>query len=565
MPSKYDMGKLVEDNPRIRKRRSYIPGMKHKAQLDFNAGLLVPMDKPLEVLPGDTFKLKHSLKIRMTNPPRVPVMDQLVLDLYFFYAPCRILWENFDKFITGDTGTDWTKISDLTIPQLECTDFVQGSLLDYLGCSNYGYTSTEGGATVAHNWSVNALPVRMYYSVWNHYFRFEPLQSELYFSLGDSNVTQSATTSTLIGYYYSGNLTSFYSGVRSEAVSKCVLMPVNKLADYFTRALPQPQAGPDVQILGLDNTILSDSTGLIFGATGDMQADEGLSWENNGLSSTVYGSESNNRIGSISGSLTGITGNTIRDFRMAMAIDQLLTVDARYGRRINEYSIGHYGVNVPDYRIDFPEFLSHRRVYLNVNQVIQSSASESNSPQGNVGAWSDTIDSSFDFVKSFVEHGYIMALGCVRVLNRTYSQGLDRLWTRISRFDFYDPLLANISDLPVYVSQLYAQLSATNEVTSIFGYQEAWADYKYVSNHIANHCRPESPNTISVWNYAEYYSSRPYLSEEWLAEDISVINRTMYLEASNTVSQFIIDIYYDYDVYRTMPLHSLPGGLTNSW
>lgn len=564
-----EMGRLVEDNPTIKKRRSYIPYMKHKSQLDFNAGLLVPMDKPLEVLPGDTFKLSHKLRIRMSNPPKVPVFDLLVFDLYFFYTPCRILWDNFDKFITGDTGTDWTKISDLSIPICSIeSSFAPGSLLDFLGLYHGDFTESS--------WAVNALPFRAYYSIWNHFFRYEPLQSEVYFGTGDTqvDVDSSSTIANNISSYYSGHLSDYMSAVRADAVGSMLLMPVNKLPDYFTRCLPSPAAGPDISLLGVNNLSMLGNLGYSsedgYGFIGVKDYEETIS----GNAEPIQGFNMGGTIGNaavLSGEafaltdfkLAGITGNTIRDLRQAFAIDQLLTLDARYGRRINEYSIGHYGVNVPDYRIDFPEFLSHKRVYLNINQVIQSSASEVSSPQGNVGAWSETFDQDFDFVKSFVEHGYIMSVGCVRVLNRTYSQGIDKLWRRFTRFDFYDPALANISDQVVYKEQLFTDDPDTLGVP--FGYQEAWAEYKYAGNHIANHMRPNVSNTLAVWNYAEYYSEAPTLSEEWIIEDASVIDRTMYLISSNTVSQFIIDIFFDYDCYRTMPLHTLPGSLTNSW
>lgn len=563
--SKYDM-RLVTDNPKINKRRSYIPNLSHKSQIDFNPGFLVPLDRPWEILPGDTWKVKHSLKIRMTNPPKVPVMDQLVLDIYYFYVPFRIVWSNFDKFITGDTGTDWEKISDLTIPKLEIEGpFVTGDLLDFLGV--FHADSSDSAIYI------NALPIRGYYDIWNWYFRYEPLQEELYFSKGDSAVTYDHVyVASSINDAYDNSYFDYMDGLRSNAVENPLLAPVNKLDDYFTRVLPKPQAGPDINILGLNDVVLGtkDRNGDSLLAYSDTNFEAAV------LSSSVsgYGSNGSNvasldfsdlqsSIVGISGQFNGVTGNTIRDLRMAFALDSLLTIDARYGRRINEYSIGHYGVTVPDFRVDMPEFLSHKRIYINVNQVIQSSSTTADSPQGNVGAWSETVDSGFDFVKSFVEHGLVYSLGCVRVLNRTYSQGIDKMFTRNTRFDFYIPALANISDTPVYINQLYDTFG--EHFMDVFGYQEAWADYKYLPNHVANHMRPQVANTLAIYNYAEYYASVPTLSEAWIIEPANELDRTMYLEASSIVSHFVLDIYYNIEAYRTMPLHSLPGTLTNSW
>lgn len=563
--SKYDM-RLVTDNPKINKRRSYIPNLSHKSQIDFNPGFLVPLDRPWEILPGDTWKVKHSLKIRMTNPPKVPVMDQLVLDLYYFYVPFRIVWTNFDKFITGDTGTDWEKISDLTVPLLEIEGpFVSGDLLDFLGV--YHADSTNSPIYI------NALPIRGYYDIWNWYFRYEPLQEELYFSKGNSLVTYDHSyVASSINDPYDNAYFDYMDGLRSNAVENPLLAPVNKLDDYFTRVLPKPQAGPDINILGLNNVVLSSGSsdmGLkILTDSNVRAAEEFLVIDPHDSSLTgnygLLGSSPSGYIPyGISGQFNGVTGNTIRDLRMAFALDSLLTIDARYGRRINEYTIGHYGVTVPDFRVDMPEFLSHKRIYINVNQVIQSSSTTVDSPQGNVGAWSETVDSGFDFVKSFVEHGLVYSLGCVRVLNRTYSQGLDKMFTRNTRFDFYIPALANISDTPVYINQLYDTLG--EHFMDVFGYQEAWAEYKYLPNHVANHMRPQVQNTLAIYNYAEYYASVPTLSEAWIIEPASELDRTMYLEASSTVSHFVLDIYYNIEAYRTMPLHSLPGTLTNSW
>lgn len=561
--SKYDM-RLVTDNPKINKRRSYIPNLSHKSQIDFNPGFLVPLDRPWEILPGDTWKVKHSLKIRMTNPPKVPVMDQLVFDIYYFYVPFRIVWTNFDKFITGDTGTDWEKISDLVVPKLQIeSPFVSGDLLDFLGVFH--------GDSTDSSIFINALPIRGYYDIWNWYFRYEPLQEELYIYKGDSNIDYigSVTMSELIDLPYSNDYAIYMENLRSDPQENPLLAPVNKLDDYFTRVLPKPQAGPDINILGLNNVVLGVSDPLNDSLVGifDTSYSDNTNYSINafveaGKTSGNLGSTLGGLVG-ISGQFAGVTGNTIRDLRMAFALDSLLTIDARYGRRINEYTIGHYGVTVPDFRVDMPEFLSHKRIYINVNQVIQSSSTTADSPQGNVGAWSETVDSGFDFVKSFVEHGLVYSLGCVRVLNRTYSQGIDKMFTRNTRFDFYIPALANISDTPVYINQLYDTFG--EHFMDVFGYQEAWADYKYLPNHVANHMRPQVQNTLAIYNYAEYYSSVPTLSEAWIIEPANELDRTMYLEASSIVSHFVIDIYFNIEAYRTMPLHSLPGTLTNSW
>nr|QXN72857.1 MAG: major capsid protein [Microvirus sp.] len=569
MASKYDMGKLVMDNPSLHKRRSYVPNLSYHSQFDMNAGLLYPMSAPIEVLPSDTFKVKHALKIRMTNPPKVPVMDQLVFDMYWFYVPNRIVWSNYDDFFTGNVGTRWNTISDKTIPVVElnattCT----GSLFDLMGCF------VDLGPYPGGSYFVNALPFRGYKSIWNYYFRFESLQDEIYFPLDDSNESaDDEHIATYVGAYYT-NLSDYLTYVTT---GKFVLAPVNKLPGYYERALPMPQASPDVEILGLNNAIfggnyqpdssLTDPHGLQFNFDKDVAEYGIMTYEPSSLSKSTLlfaQGETNSYLQSISGSLTGITGNTIRDLRYAFMLQHLYELDATWGRRVNEYTEGHFGTNVPDYRLDQPEFLSHKRVYIGINQVIQSSSSTEASPQGNVGAWSDTIDTGFDFVKSFCENGFLIPVCCIRILNHTYSQGLQKLWTRSDRLDFYDPVFAGLGDMPIYTHELFAH--STTPQNAIFGYQESWAEYKWLPNHVAGHCRPNVANSLAVWNYSEYFTSRPYLDATWVLEGCSTIDRTMYLESSTTVSQFIVDCYFDIGAYRCMPLHNIMNAsLTNSW
>lgn len=576
--SNMDM-RLVQDNPSVNKKRSYIPFMKHKSQFDFNKGLLVPMDRPWEVLPGDTWKVKHALKMRMTNPPKVPVMDQLVLDIFFFYTPLRILWNEFDKFITGDVGTDWTQVSTLTVPTLVFAGsgtnsvYEKGSLLDYLGCpvNNTNNSSFKFG--------VNALPIRGYYKIWNWWFRYESMQEELYiyegsnnenYDVGNGSISWQGTPPAMSDIYSASTVDNYMLGLRANATKCCWLAPVCKLPDVFTRCLPQPLAAPDVEIMDFSDFNI---TNFVIGGTSNADRVYGgfssapslasldVTVSSGSIGQFGQGPKSLYSIGgtafSNGGVVSGITGNTIRDLRTAIQIEQIFTLEARFSRRLPDWSIAMFATNVPDFRVQQPEMLGRKRIYVNVNQVIQSSSSVTNSPQGNVGAWSDTIDSGFDFVKSFCEFGYIYSLCCVRVLNRTYSQGIDKMYSRSTRFNFYMPPLANISDQPVGKRELFNQYMAGGN--PVFGYQEAWYDYKYLPNHVANHCRPDVSNTIAIWNYGEYYSGVPSFSESFIIEPTYDIDRTMYLSSSITVSQFLMDIVFDIDCYRVMPLHSVAG------
>lgn len=551
--------------PQVKRGRTK-HNLSHTSHTDINVGLLYPLDAPMEVVPGDTFNIKQRTIVRMSNPPQVPVMDTLRMDIYYFYVPYRVIWNDWDKFIANDNGTDWDSDISVTFPTLTFSSdagikFPVGSLADFLGFSP-NVTIPSG--------KVSILPFRGYYKIWNDYFRYEPLQQSISESYGASLfVAASAWTSAQItgGLSYSYHISNYKTGIYSSTIA-LALAPVNRLGDYFSRCLPKPSKGEDV-LLNLsipesfDASTLPSVNGLFSGQhTGDLKTDYDFT-DNVGSYANLYGMSIADYGSSKLQGFANLYGGSVSDLINAFAVYKLQTTDARYGSRIVEFTQGHYGVNVPDERVDRAELIGWNHFDLNVNQVTQTSSTASTEYLGTPGATSVTNHFASYVNKSFVEFGLIYCLGCVRVKHHTYAQGVSKLFSKVNRFDYYFNEFANLVDQPVYAREIYATFTtpADSWDTEIWGYNEVYADYKYIPSRVSHHMRPDVSNTLAVWTYTDNYTSTPYFSESWLYEPQSNVDRTMFLTASETVSQFIVDAGFFIDAYREVPLHSQPASL----
>ena len=246
---------------------------------------------------------------------------------------------------------------------------------------------------------------------------------------------------------------------------------------------------------------------------------------------------------------------TINELRQAIAIQHILEADARGGTRYVELLAHEFGVTSPDSRLQRSEYIGGSCVPININQVIQTSATDGTSPQGNTAAYSMTTSRDKMVSYSAVEHGYIIGLACIRV-DHSYQQGLSRMWTRKGRFDFYHPILANLSEMAVLNQEIYAQGTAKD--TEVFGYQEAWADYRYHPNIVTGEMRSNYAQSLDAWHYADHYEQLPMLSSTWIQEGTENIDRTLAVQAE-TSHQFIADFYFDQIWTRPMPIYSVPG------
>lgn len=526
-----------------------------KFQRDFNLlttmneGDLVPIYLD-EVLPADTFKINLNALVRMATP-LYPVMDNAYMDFYFFFVPTRLLWKHFENLMGQNDSTFWAETTEYTTPVTTAPEggWNVGTLADYFGIP----TGVSG-------LKVNSLPFRAYAKVWNEWFRDENLQQP---------VTQSMDDTTTTGVNTGKNL--------SDAEAGGLPLKVCKYKDYFTSCLPSPQkAAEPVTIPMLGNAPvkiygdaeltsepnwLYDERSYIGGniARAKIYATDPTTNEKNKNKLSWYGVYNGHtdteQIAYIGADLSNITGATINELRQAIAVQHIFERDARTGTRYKEILKGAWGVTSPDARLDRSEYIGGHRMPINVNQVIQTSSTDSTSPQGNTGAYSMTTLSRNMCTYSATEHGYVLGLAAIRV-DHSYQQGLSRLWTRSTRFSYYDPMLANLGEQAVLNQEIYAQGKPKDE--EVFGYQEAWADYRYRTNMVTSEMRSTYAQTLDAWHYADKYDALPTLSSSWIKEGTENIDRTLAVQSTNS-HQFICNFYYEQAWTRPMPIYSVPG------
>lgn len=522
--NQYRFSELPEvDIPRSSFNRS------HTYKTTFDSGYLVPFYLD-EVLPGDTFKCKVNLFARMATPV-VPVMDNMYLETFFFYCPSRILWENWAKFL-GEKKNPNDSI-DYLIPTLaeSSSGVAVGSLYDYMGIPP-SIPLTE------HN-PINALPFRMYNKVWNEFFRAEFLQDAIKENDGDG----------------------------PDALADYELKKRNKRFDYFTSANPFVQAGEPVTIgIGTSAPIITTGGDFIKPTFGAQQPSPNLSGvlvaetENGNFGRDVYiggGSSASKYQLPVTGfnlavDLSQANAIQINELRTAFQVQKFLEKTARSGYRLKELILGHFGVTVPDSRLQRPEYLGGSSSRIIVKPVEQTSASDGTSPQGNLAAFAVAADSFHGFTKSFVEHGYIIGLVNIRA-DLTYQQGLDRMFTRRDRFDYYWPSFAHLGEQAVLNQEIYMQ--GTAEDMDVFGYQERYAEYRYKPSMITGKFRSTDPQSLDVWHLAQKFDELPKLNSEFIQEDPPV-DRVI---AVPSEPQFIFDSEINLTCVRPMPVYSVPG------
>lgn len=543
------------------KRSKFEESYSHKTT--FNTGDIVPIYCDSDILPGDTVQLDLAELIRMATPI-YPTMDNLYADVYFFFVPHRLVWDHWAAF-WGENDNPWTQTTQYEIPQVTSPlgGWTEGTIADYMGIP-----------TKIDNLSVNALPFRAYSKIYNDWFRDENLSTNCHIYTDET--TRVGTNGGLITDTELGGLPRIAA----------------KMHDYFTSALPEPQKGPAVQLplgslapvnalgtrhdipttadsLGLTwsapqvgsggspinapNDNIMHFFGLYYGANGGTKnitkiADQVTS--DGGVTNISYAAPDN-----LYADLSQATASTINQLRTAFAIQKYYENAGLHGTRYIEYIKGVFGVSSSDARMQRAEYLGGTRVPLNIDQIIQTSSTDAVSPQGNTAGFSCTIDNSSLFTKSFEEHGTLMGLVVVRT-EHTYQQGLNKMWTRKKWTDFYNPFFANLGEQAILNENIYATGTSTDK--QAFGYQEAWAEYRYKENRVSGYMRSNALGSLDVWHYADDYQALPTLGSTWIEEPKTNVDRTIAV-SSNITHQFIADFFFKTFYTRCMPVYSIPG------
>mgnify|MGYP000547887778 CR=1 FL=1 len=487
----------------------------------FDADYLIPVFVD-DVVPGDTFNCNMNFFARLATP-LYPIMDNLYLESFFFFVPYRLVWENWEKM--HGAQDDPNDSIDFSVPQRQIGTTSSGTLSHYFGINSGGSSG---------NRNINDLPYRAYNLIWNEWFRDQNLQ--------DSAVVDTGDSVTTLGNY--------------------VLKKRGKRHDYFTSCLPWPQKGDAVSLpLGTSADIHTAAAG---GTAPEVYSDGSSDFRRLYTPSPVPAWVQVDTVGGASDAnklyadLSGATAATINDLRLAFQTQRLLERDARSGTRYNELILSHFGVTVPDFRVQRPEFLGGGSDIINISPVAQTSGQPTPASNDKLGelAAIGTVSGSHGFTKSFVEHGVVIGLVNVRS-DITYSQGLERYWSKSTRYDFYYPVLAQIGEQAVLNREIYSDGSSNDD--DVFGYQERYAEYRYKPSKVTGLFDPNVAGTLAAWHLSEDFSSLPTLGTSFIESNTGgPLDRAIQIPSEPHI---IFDSFFNLQCARPMPLYGVPGNL----
>ena len=497
----------------------------HGYKTTFDADYLIPVLCD-DVIPGDTFNVDMHFFARLASPTVFPLMDNMHLESFFFFVPYRLVWDNWEKM--HGAQDDPADSIDFTVPIITSASVQTdvGDLWDYFGLP-HGYTPDD------HN--ISALPFRAYRLIYNEWFRDQNLQDSVNVPLDNGPDTNSDV------------------GFGNSPLKR------GKRHDYFTSCLPWPQKGDAVEVpIGTSAPLYSTSTP---GGLADQIIQDGVG---SSTEMNLNAASTNLRAGgavvgttTLFADLSSATGATINDWRLAFQTQRLLERDARSGTRYNELILAHFGVTVPDFRVQRPEFLGGGSTPINISPVAQTTYQGTQTLEDAKGALSGigTVSGKHGFTKSFVEHGVLIGLINVRG-DITYSQGIERYWLKQTRYEFYYPVLSQIGEQAVEVGEIY---EAAADPTAVFGYQERYAEMRYKPSRLTGLMAVDATGTLAAWHLSEDFASEPTLGSTFIESNTGTpLDRAISVPSE---PQFIFDAYFSMQCARPMPLFGVPGNL----
>lgn len=513
----------------------------HVYKTTFNEGQLIPYFVD-EVIPGDTFTLNPVEFCRLATPV-VPFMDNIYIESFFFFVPSRLVYDKWVNLCGEQENPEDS--TDYLVPTVSLTGDMTNKLPDYMGIACASGTFNDI--------SVNCLPFRSYWLIWNEWFRDENLQKSVKVSKGETNTVLDPMGQSTANPNY---------GLPSGVSNWYDPAPRGKRYDYFTGALPWPQKGPAVDLpLGGSAPVLSDSgikltdssTGKSAFLSGGVSGD----WPNNMVTFGSYNANFAHKLdlkndSGVYADLSGVSMVTINSLRQAFMLQRYYEIDARGGTRYTEKLQAHFGVTNPDARLQRPEFLGSHSSMMNINPVTQTSSTDSTTPQGNLAAYGLNAQRYHAFTKSFSEFGYVIGLINVRA-DLTYQQGVNKMWLRSDVLDFYWPSFAHLGEQAIQNIEIYCQ--GNDDDNRVFGYQERYAEYRYKPSLITGQFRSTYKEPLDIWHLSQKFATLPTLSDEFI-QDHPPISRVV---AVPSYPHFLLDVKFNLKCIRPMPMYGIPG------